>query len=205
MRLLKERGILYVIVDCRNGLSPIEEVLSAGVDLLQLREKGLTSAEYLKRAKTVKALCRKYGTPFIVNDRIDIALLSDADGVHLGTDDVPVNEARRVLGDGLIIGATAKTVSQAVSAELMGADYIGSGAFFQTETKSDAMPISPDTYRQILASISIPDVAIGGITTENCGFPLSLGADGLAIAAGIMKSGDITGSVRAFRKTLSAQ
>lgn len=202
MKLLKSNKILYVIADCKAGLAPIEEVLKAGIDLLQLREKNISSARYLENAKAVKALCHIYKTPFIVNDRIDIALLSQADGVHLGADDVPVDEARKILGDRIIIGVTAKTVAQAIDAEKKGADYIGSGAFFETATKSDAIPLAPETYIEILKSISIPDVAVGGITAENCSFPLSLGASGLAVSAGIMKSGNIAEAVKAFRLEL---
>ena len=203
MELTKKHGILYLIADCQSGLAPIEEALKAGVDFFQLREKALTSARYLENAKAVKALCKKYHTPFIVNDRIDIALLSGADGVHLGADDVPIDEARKLLGEGCIIGATAKTAAQAIEAQKKGADYIGSGAFFETVTKADAKLMSPGTYREILESITIPDVAIGGITADNCSFPLSLGANGLAVSAGIMKAENITGAVLAFRQKLS--
>lgn len=203
MELTKKHGILYLIADCRAGLAPIEEALKAGVDFFQLREKSVTSARYLEDARAVKTLCQKYSTPFIVNDRIDIALLSGADGVHLGADDVPIDEARKLLGEGCIIGATAKTAAQAVEAQKKGADYIGSGAFFETVTKSDAKLMSPDTYREILDSVAIPDVAIGGITADNCSLPLSLGANGLAVSAGIMKTGNITDAVLAFRRKLS--
>ncbi len=202
MRSEKNKGILYVIADCGQGLAPIEEVLKAGVDFLQLREKNISSAQYLERARAVKRLCDKYRTPFIVNDRLDIALLSGASGVHLGASDVPVDDARKLLGKEAVIGATAKTPEQALQAQKKGADYLGSGAFFQTSTKSDAVLLSPETYRKILASVTIPDLAIGGLTPENCGLPLSLGASGLAVSGGIMRSGDIPGAVRAFRKKL---
>ena len=202
MKLKNTQKILYLITDCKVGLAPIEEALRAGVDYLQLREKDLTSARYLELARAVKSLCEKYHTPFIVNDRIDIALLSGADGVHLGADDVPVSDARRLLGEAAIIGATAKTVEGAIAAQRSGADYLGSGAFFETATKSDAVPLAPELYREILNSITIPDVAVGGITVDNCDLPLSLGADGLAVSAGIMKSEHIAEAVSAFRKKL---
>ena len=204
MRLKRKKGILYLIADCEGGLAPIEEALRAGVDYLQLREKNISSAEYLRRARAVKGLCEAYRTPLIINDRADIALLCGADGVHLGASDIPVDEARRLLGEGFIIGATAKTAAQAAQAQKKGADYLGSGAFFKTSTKSDAALMEPETYREILASVTIPDLAIGGLTPENCGLPLSLGADGLAVSGGILRSGDIGGAVRAFRRLLEA-
>ncbi len=202
MKLTKKRGILYLIADCRSGLAPIEEALAAGVDYLQLREKDLSSAEYLRNAKAVKALCLNYRTPLIINDRIDIALLCGADGVHLGQTDVPVSDARRLLGESRIIGATAKTPEQARRAQQEGADYLGSGAFFTTSTKPDAAPLPEPVYLEILRSVSIPDLAIGGITPENCSLPLSLGADGLAVSAGILKADSIADAVRAFRRKL---
>ena len=144
----------------------------------------------------------KTDTKLIINDRLDIAVLSKADGVHLGADDVPVGMAREFLGRDFIIGATAKTVEQAVAAQKAGADYLGTGAFHLTATKPDAKAITPELYKQILDAVSIPDVAIGGITVDNCNLPLECGADGLAVSAGILKMGDAGENVRLFRKKL---
>lgn len=115
---------LYLIADFSYGEEKIEAALKAGIDYIQLREKNISSAEYLKRAKIIRKMTEKYPTKFIVNDRLDIAMLSDADGVHLGQSDVPVADARGILGKNKVIGATAKTVEQAVRAQEAGADYL---------------------------------------------------------------------------------
>ncbi|WP_075721326.1 thiamine phosphate synthase [Roseburia sp. 499] len=193
---------LYLIADFSYGEEKIEAALKAGVDYIQLREKNISSAEYLKRAKILRKMTDKYQTKFIVNDRLDIAMLSEADGVHLGQSDVPVADARRILGKDKIIGATAKTVEQAVRAEQEGADYLGSGAWFFTSTKKDAVPIAEETYRDILSAVAIPNVAVGGITAENCEKPLSCGANGLAISAGILGAEDVASEVRKLRDIL---
>lgn len=194
-----KENTLYLIADFSYGLEKLEQALACGVEILQLREKDISSAEYLERAKIMRRLTRQYDTLFIVNDRLDLALLSDADGVHLGQSDVPADEARALLGPERIIGVTAKTVQQAAKARRDGADYLGSGAWYATSTKADATLISEETYRAILKESGLPNVAIGGITPENCGRPLACGADGLAAAAGILK-GDVEANIRAFRE-----
>lgn len=198
----KMKGWLYLIADFSYGEEKIREALQAGVDYIQLREKNISSAEYLKRAKLIRKMTEKYQTGFIVNDRLDIAMLSNADGVHLGQEDVPAAEARKLLGRDKIIGVTAKTAEQAVKAQEDGADYLGSGAWFSTSTKKDALPITEETYREILQAVSIPNVAVGGVTAENCKKPLFCGADGLAISAGILSADDITAEVRKLRNIL---
>lgn len=199
---MKEKGILYLIADFSRGEKVIEQALRAGVDYIQLREKNITSAEYLKRAEQIKKIAGAYHTPFIVNDRIDIALLVGACGVHLGQDDVPVEKARGILGPDVLIGATAKTVEQAKEAQRQGADYIGSGAWFTTNTKQDAIPITKKTYLEILENTTIPNVAVGGIDIKNCQVPLSYGASGLAVSAGILASEDIGDAVLQLRTQL---
>lgn len=196
------KNCLYLIADFSYGEEKIQKALAWGVDVLQLREKDLSSAEYLRRAKRIRELTERYHTVFIVNDRIDIAMLSGADGVHLGQSDVPADEARVLLGPDKIIGVTAKTSEQAVKAKEDGADYLGSGAWFDTATKRDAVPISDEVYCAILAESGLPNVAVGGITAENCVRPLGLGADGLAVSAGILK-GDIRKNIEAFRYQLA--
>lgn len=193
---------LYLIADFSYGEEKIETALKAGVDYVQLREKNISSAEYLKRARILREMTEKYHTKFIVNDRLDIAMLSEADGVHLGQSDVPVEDARKILGRDKIIGATAKTVEQAVKAEREGADYLGSGAWFFTSTKKDAVPIAEETYRDILNAVTIPNVAVGGITAENGRKPLECGASGLAISAGILAAEDVAAEVRKLRDML---
>lgn len=196
---------LYLIADFSYGEEKIEAALKAGVDYIQLREKNISSAEYLKRARILRKMTEKYDTKFIVNDRLDIAMLSEADGVHLGQSDVPVADARRILGKDKIIGATAKTVEQAVRAEQEGADYLGSGAWFFTSTKKDAVPIAEETYRDILNAVAIPNVAVGGITAENGKKPLNCGANGLAISAGILSAEDVAAEVCKVRKLLEGE
>lgn len=196
---------LYLIADFSYGEEKIETALKAGVDYIQLREKNISSAEYLKRARILRKMTEKYDTKFIVNDRLDIAMISEADGVHLGQSDVPVADARRILGKDKIIGATAKTVEQAVRAEQEGADYLGSGAWFFTSTKKDAVPIAEETYRDILNAVAIPNVAVGGITAENGKKPLNCGANGLAISAGILSAEDVAAEVYKVRKLLEGE
>lgn len=196
---------LYLIADFSYGEEKIEAALKAGVDYIQLREKNISSAEYLKRARILRKMTEKYDTKFIVNDRLDIAMISEADGVHLGQSDVPVADARRILGKDKIIGATAKTVEQAVRAEQEGADYLGSGAWFFTSTKKDAVPIAEETYRAILNAVAIPNVAVGGITAENGKRPLNCGANGLAISAGILSAEDVVAEVCKVRKLLEGE
>lgn len=193
---------LYLITGFSYGKEKIQEALRAGVDVIQLREKNISSAEYLCRAKLLVEMAQNTGTKVIINDRVDIALLSGAHGVHLGQDDVPAQDARRLMGSGKVIGVTAKTQEQAKAAEAAGADYLGSGAWFPTSTKQDAVPITQERYREILEAVSIPDVAVGGITVENCGVPLACGCDGLAVSGGIMKAADISGTVGRFRRIL---
>lgn len=196
----KKNG-LYLIADFSCGLEKIEQALSCGVDIIQLREKNLSSAEYLQRAKEVRKLAWKYRTVFIVNDRLDIAMLSEADGVHLGQEDIPADEARALLGPDKIVGVTAKTVEQAKKAGTDGADYLGTGAWYATSTKTDASLIDEETYRAILKESRLPNFAIGGLTAENCDRPLQCGANGLAVSAGILK-GDVEANIAGFRRKL---
>ncbi len=195
---------LYLIADFSYGEEKIKEALEAGVDYIQLREKNISSAEFLLRAKKLRELAARCHTKLIINDRLDIAALSGADGVHLGQEDIPVGDARTFLGPGKIIGATAKTPEQAKQAMEQGADYLGSGAWFPTQTKKDAIPISGKVYREILAAAPIPNVAVGGITAENCQKPLSCGAHGLAISAGILKANDPAAEIRKIKRILES-
>lgn len=200
--MMKKTGILYLITDFSYGIDKIEEALMAGVDYVQLREKDISSREYLLRARLIKELTKKYKVPLIINDRIDIALLSEADGVHLGTDDVPIRDARHILGEHAIIGATARNEIIAKQAQQDGADYLGSGAWFVTNTKKDAVPMEKGTYKRILKSVTIPSLAVGGINIDNCSVPLECGADGIAVSAGIMKSSDIKSTINIYRDAM---
>lgn len=203
---MKKQGILYGIADRKLGDETILEALFSGLDMIQLREKNLTSAEYLRDAMWLREQTRKSGTLFLVNDRLDIALACKADGVHLGQSDIPVAMAREIaerMGlKNFIIGATAKTGEQARRAYEEGADYLGSGAWYTTSTKPDATPITDETYLEILKAAPIPNVAIGGLTVENCGRPLQLGASGIAVAGGIFKVPSTAEAVKAFKEIL---
>lgn len=205
---MKKQGILYLIADRKLGDEKILEALEAGVDIVQLREKNITSAQYLADALWLREQTRKTGTLFIVNDRLDIALASGADGVHLGNDDIPVEKAKELVKQcGLtdfIVGATVKTKEQAQRAYAAGADYFGCGAWFSTSTKPDATPIRDGTFLEILKEAPLPNVAIGGLTPENCDRPLKLGAGGIAVAGGIFTAPSIREAVRKFREKMNA-
>lgn len=186
---------LYFITDS-TGLSEeeflrrTEEALQGGVTLLQLREKNRTTREYMSLAEQVHGLTRRYGVPLLIDDRLDVAMAVDAEGVHLGQSDLPIHVARRILGADKIVGATAKTVPQAREAYEQGADYLGVGAIYPTTTKVKTVLISTDTLRDICAAVPIPVNAIGGLNKTNidvlCGIPIA----GICVVSAIMKADD---------------
>lgn len=196
MKLSKDDLLLYAITD-RGSLDKnvffekIEEALQGGVTILQLREKELDEDSFTDEAIEVKALCRKYGVPLIINDNVDVALKSGADGVHVGIEDMPIDEIRRKAPDSFIIGATCKTVEQAQSAERLGADYMGVGAVFPSPTKKNAVRITREQLKEICSSVSIPAVAIGGITLENVGELQGGGMSGIAVVSAVFSADDI--------------
>lgn len=171
-------------------LEQIEAALKNGVTLLQLREKRLPEEQLVAEAIQVKELCRRYQVPLIINDNVNAALKSGADGVHVGVDDLPVKEIRRRTGKGFIIGATAKTVEQAKQAEQAGADYLGVGAVFPSPTKKSAIRITVEQLREICGSVSIPVAAIGGITEQNIVQLAGSGADGFAVVSAVFGADD---------------
>ncbi len=180
-------------------LEQVEQALRGGVSFVQLREKHLDDAAFLAEARELRALCAKYGVPFVVNDRVDIALAVDADGVHVGQEDTAVKEARRLLGPGKIVGATCKSVEQALRAVEEGADYIGSGAMFPSTAKPEAQGISFDELRAICAAARIPVVAIGGITEANLPSLAGTGIAGAALVSAIFAQKDIEAAARRLR------
>ena len=196
MKLSKDDLLLYAITD-RGSLDKkvffekIEEALQGGVTILQLREKELDEDSFTDEAIEVKALCRKYGIPLIINDNVNVALKSGADGVHVGIEDMPIDEIRRKAPDSFIIGATCKTVEQAQSAESLGADYMGVGAVFPSPTKKNAVRITREQLKEICSSVSIPAVAIGGITLENVGELQGGGMSGIAVVSAVFSADDI--------------
>ena len=168
----------------------IEAALQGGVTLLQLREKDKSTREYLTLAEKVHNLTIKYNVPLIIDDRLDIAMAIDAEGVHLGQSDLPVSIARRLLGDDKIIGATAKTVPQALEAWYQGADYLGVGAIYPTATKVKTVLTSPETLKEICCTVPIPVNAIGGLNQDNIGILTGIPIAGICVVSAIMKAED---------------
>lgn len=187
---------LYAITDSHwlNGrtlYSVVKESLEGGVTFLQLREKELDEEHFLEEARELQKLCREYQVPFVINDNVDIAAAINADGVHVGQSDMEAGDVRVRLGPDKIIGVTVKTVEQAVLAQERGADYLGVGAVFHTDSKADAKEISFDTLKDICKAVSIPVVAIGGITEENVRELAGSGICGIAVISAIYAQGDI--------------
>lgn len=187
---------LYAITDSHwlNGrtlYSVVKESLEGGVTFLQLREKELDEEHFLEEARELQKLCREYQVPFVINDNVDIAAAINADGVHVGQSDMEAGDVRAKLGPDKIIGVTAKTVEQAVLAQDRGADYLGVGAVFHTDSKADAKEISFDTLKDICKAVSIPVIAIGGITEENVRELAGSGICGIAVISAIYAQRDI--------------
>lgn len=209
MQLNEKTLLLYAVTDRgfvgrQTLLAQIEDALRGGVTILQLREKGLPQDAFLEEAIQVKALCRKYGVPLIINDNVDVALASGADGVHVGLEDTPVAEIRRRAGKDFLIGATAKTVPQARLAEQSGADYLGVGAVFPSPTKSNALRITTEKLREICASVSIPAVAIGGISLSNVMQLQGGGMRGIAVVSALFGAENISEAAAALLEKAKA-
>lgn len=188
--------LLYAVTDRawvgrQTLLEQIEDALRGGVTMVQLREKELAEEAFVAEAGAVKALCHRYGVPLIIDDNVDVALKSGADGVHVGIEDAPVAEIRARMGKDFIIGATAKTMEQACAAETAGADYLGVGAVFPSPTKKNAVRITTEQLREICASVSIPAMAIGGISLNNISMLKGGGMRGVAVISAIFGADDI--------------
>ena len=187
---------LYFITDSTGFteaefLRRTEAALQGGVTCLQLREKDKTTRDYLDLAKKVHKLTQKYNVPLIIDDRLDIAMAMDAEGVHLGQSDLPVHIARKLLGPDRIIGATAKTVPQALEAWRQGADYLGVGAIYPTTTKVKTVLTSADTLKDICHSVPIPANAIGGLNKDNLEILKGIPIAGICVVSAIMKAENI--------------
>ena len=169
----------------------VEESLKGGATMIQLREKHLDHEHFLKEAKEIKELCRKYQVPFLINDDVDLAVEVDADGVHVGQHDMEAGEVRKKIGPNRILGVSAQTVEQALLAQQAGADYLGVGAVFPTGTKDDADAVSIQTLGEICRAVSIPVVAIGGIGQHNVMQLAGSGICGIAVVSGIYAQPDI--------------
>lgn len=178
----------------------IEEALKGGVTVVQLREKGLSTKAFVQEALAIKAITTRYNVPLIINDNVEVALLSDADGVHLGLDDMSVSKARTLLGPDKIIGASARTIERALEAESEGATYLGVGAIFGTTTKQDAKTITLDLLHSICLATAIPVVAIGGINEANLLQLKGLGISGVAVISSLFAKTDIYVAAQALSK-----
>ena len=205
MKCSKESLLLYAVTDRhwlsgRSLVDVVRESLDGGVTFLQLREKELDDETFLKEAKELKALCREYDVPFVINDNVDIAIKMDADGVHVGQSDMEAGDVRAKLGPDKIIGVSAQTVEQAVLAQKRGADYLGVGAVFPTGSKDDADDVSFETLKAICEAVTIPVIAIGGITKQNTMELKGSGICGIAVISAIYAAKDIKGAAAELKE-----
>lgn len=196
MKFDKKNLLLYAVTD-RSWLgsetfsSQVEKAIKGGATFVQLREKELETEKFLEEANEIKELCKKYHVPFVINDNVDIAMEMDADGVHVGQSDMGVDSVRELIGKNKILGVSAQTVEQAVLAEKIGADYLGVGAVFHTGSKADAEDVSYETLKEICKAVSIPVVAIGGISRNNMLKLSGSGICGIAVISAIFAQPDI--------------
>lgn len=200
---------MYFITDSTNYseaefLRRIEEACKGGVTLLQLREKDKTTRDYLSLAEKVHTITMRYDIPLIIDDRVDIALAIHAEGVHVGQSDLPVKFARQLMGTDKIVGATAKTVPQAVEAYEQGADYLGVGAIYPTTTKVKTVLTSVDTLKEIVKAVPIKVNAIGGLNKDNIHVLNGTGIDGICVVSAIMKADDPFTAAKELREAFHA-
>ncbi|EDP27708.1 thiamine phosphate synthase [Coprococcus eutactus] len=192
----KKELMLYAVTD-RHWLGDetlydqVKKALDGGATFVQLREKKLDREDFLAEALEIQKLCKKYGVPFVINDEVSIAKDIDADGVHVGQSDMEAMDVRKVLGPDKILGVSAQTVEQAIIAEKHGADYLGVGAVFATGSKDDADDVSHETLKAICEAVSIPVIAIGGITKDNVSELAGSGICGVAVISAIFGQNDI--------------
>ncbi len=202
MNITKKDMCLYLVTD-RKWLKPeqtlahaVEDALESGVTCVQLREKQAGFEEFLRLAEQLKSVCKKYNVPFIINDNVDIALAVDADGVHIGQDDMGIKKRREILGPYKIIGTSTHNVQEALQAVADGADYIGCGAVFGSGTKKDASFLGVPGLKEICRAVDIPKVAIGGITAENIFQLKGTGVNGVAVVSAILAQNDISAAAK---------
>jgi len=199
---------IYLVTDEKACLGKdfyacIEEAIKGGAGIVQLREKNISTKDLYEKALKVKEICKNYGALFIINDRLDIAQAVGADGVHLGQSDMPIEEARKILKDNFLIGATARNIEEAKKVELSGADYIGSGAIFGTSTKDNAKKLEMEELKKIVASVKIPVFAIGGININNVGSLKNIGLQGICAVSGILSEKDCKKAVDIMLKNFN--
>lgn len=203
----RENLLLYAVTDRswtenQTLYEQLEDALIGGVTCVQLREKNLSEEDFIQEAVEIRELCRKYNVPLIINDNLNVAIKSNADGIHVGQEDVSAAEIRKLVGDNFIIGVTAKTVEQAKKAENDGADYIGVGAVFPSPTKTNAIRITNEQLNEICSAVSIPAVAIGGISLDNITELSGCKMSGVAVVSAIFAADDIKTTVQELKRTV---
>lgn len=187
------------LMSCKTVEESVEKGILGGCSVVQLREKNASSLELYQLAVRVKSVTDKYNVPLIINDRLDICQAAGAAGVHLGQTDLPCSAARRILGEGKIIGVSAATPEEAAKAQADGADYLGVGAVFPTSTKTNTRPVTADTIRLIRKAVTIPFVVIGGVNAENIAQLYGLGINGAAVISAVVSQQDITAAAAKMR------
>jgi thiamine-phosphate pyrophosphorylase len=207
---MKRIGKLCVITDTviqsrYTHVDIAEMAVKGGADMIQLRDKELATGDLTDIAKFISGLCRKKNVTFIINDRVDVALICDADGVHLGIEDLPIKEARKLLGKEKVIGGTAHSLKEAVHAEEQGADYIGFGHIYSTYSKfKSEKPKGISGLKKILENINIPVLAVGGINHENSRSIITAGCYGIAVIGSVVRSDNPEKAVRRLRRIVYA-
>lgn len=170
----------------------LEKAILGGVTTIQLREKNLSNEEFISIAKEVKKVCQNYHIPFIINDNLEVALAINSDGIHIGQNDIPASIVRKQIGPNKILGVSVHNLKEAFQAKIDGADYVGVGAIFSTETKNDATNVTLDSLKKICDNIDLPVVAIGGINLDNISKLKNINIAGIAVVSAIMNADDIT-------------
>ena len=204
MKCDKRYMLLYAVTDRawtgeQTLYEQVEAALKGGVTCVQLREKEMDETAFLQEAKDICALCHRYGVPFIVNDNVDVAIACQADGIHVGQEDMAAGEVRRRVGDAMLLGVSVHTVEEARRAVRNGADYLGLGAVFPTSTKTDVDQMTNETLRAICDAVDVPVVAIGGINRGNLLKLSGSGVDGVALVSAIFSAEDIEDTCRELR------
>ncbi|MBP6162266.1 MAG: thiamine phosphate synthase [Clostridia bacterium] len=204
MKCDKKTMLLYAVTDRawvgeQSLYEQVESALKGGANCIQLREKELNDEDFLAEALEIAALCKQYGVPFIINDHVDIAIQSKADGIHVGQEDMPVAQVREKVGNDMIIGVSVSSPEEALEAVKNGANYLGVGAVFSTSTKLDVNILSKETLREICAAVDVPVVAIGGISKANISQLSGTGVDGVALVSAIFSAENIEDECRLLR------
>lgn len=205
MKCDKKTMLLYAVTDRawvgkQSLIQQVESALKGGVTCVQLREKELSDEEFLKEAIEISALCKKYQVPFFINDNVEVAIRCNADGIHVGQEDMKASHVREMVGDNMMIGVSVHSVDEAIQAVENGADCLGVGAVFSTSTKTDVDVLEKDVLHDICCAVDIPVVAIGGINKDNITELRGSGVDGVALVSAIFASDDIENECRVLYK-----